>query len=69
MAELQELIRWLLVILPLGVAARIIYCLCCIPTDSENEATNKRRIRNTLIFFVLAETIAGLLSIIANYIQ
>ncbi len=69
MTELQELIRWLLVILPLGVAARIIYCLCCIPTDSENETTNKRRIRNTLIFFVLAETIAGLLSIIADYIQ
>lgn len=69
MDEIQELIHWLLVILPLGVAARIIYCLCCIPTDSENEATNKRRIRNALIFLVLAETVTGLLAVISSYLQ
>lgn len=68
MDEIQELIHWLLVILPLGVAARIIYCLCCIPTDSENEATNKRRIRNALIFLVLAETVTGLLAVISGYL-
>ena len=69
MEKIQELIRWLLVILPLGVSARIIYCLCCIPTDSDNEATHKRRIRNALVFLVLAETIAGLLTVISNYLQ
>lgn len=69
MAEIQSVIRWLLVVLPLGVAARIIYCLFCIPTDSDNEVTYKKRIRNALIFFVLAETVAGLLAVISAYLQ
>ncbi len=69
MAELREVILWLLLILPLGVAARVLYCLCCIPMDSENEATNKRRIKNALIFFVFAECITGLLAVVAGYFE
>lgn len=67
MAQVRSLISWLLVVLPVAAAVRIIYCLCCLPTDSGNESSYKQRIRNTLIFVVLAETVMGLLRVVAAY--
>lgn len=67
MEQVLSLISWLLVVLPVAAAARIVYCLCCIPTDGDNESSYKKRIRNTLIFVVLAETVMGLLRVVAAY--
>lgn len=67
MDKVRELIDWLLLVLPLSVSARIVYCLCILPTDADRSAELKRRIRNALIFLVLAETVTGLLKIVSDY--
>lgn len=67
MEQVKELTAWLLAILPLAVAARVIYCLCCLPTDPEQEGSYRRRIRNALIFLILAETVTGLIHVVAAY--
>lgn len=64
MEQVRELTAWLLAILPLAVAARVIYCLCCLPTDAEQAGSYKRRIRNALLFLILAETVTGLINVI-----
>lgn len=67
MEQVRELTAWLLVALPIAVAARIIYCLCVLPTDAEQEGSYRRRIRNALIFLVLAETVTGLINVVTAY--
>lgn len=67
MEQIQQLITFMLIIIPAGAAARIGYCLVVLAMDSEEERSYKVRIRNVIIFTVLAETIAGLLKVILNY--
>lgn len=68
MENIDMLINWLLVLIPVGVLARVIYCLCYIPVDEEQSALYKRRIRNCFLFLVVAETAAGLLKVIESYL-
>ena len=67
MEQLREVLKWLLLLLPVAVGARCAYCLFLISADRDQEDTCRRRIRNALVFLVIAETINGLLSIVANY--
>lgn len=67
MAQIRELLHWLLLILPVAVGARCAHCFLLISTDREQEDVYKRRIRNALIFLAIAESINGLLSILADY--
>ena len=67
MEEVKEVIQWLMIVLPVAVVARVVYCLCWIAADSENEASGRQRIRNALVFLVIAEAVTGLLAAIASY--
>lgn len=67
MEQIQQLITFMLVIIPVGAAVRIGYCLIVLSMDSEEERSYKVRIRNVIVFTVLAETIAGLLKVVLNY--
>lgn len=67
MDYVQSILRWLLYILPAAVGARCAYCLCLMATDREQEAIYRRRIRNALIFLVIAESVDGLLHILVGY--
>lgn len=68
MQQVSQLITVLLILLPLAAAARIVYCLIAMSTDhSDDSSSYKRRIRNILIFLILAESIMGLIKVISGY--
>lgn len=57
---------YLLIIIPVGVALRVASCLIYMYT-SEDGSSAKKKIRNALIFLVLAETIVGLSQLVLSY--
>lgn len=67
MDHIKALTSALLVIIPIGATARIIYCLTVKNMDSDEEKSYDVRIRNILIFTVVAESIAGLLTWASSY--
>lgn len=66
MKEINGLISLLLIIIPTGAAMRIAACLICM-ANSEDQSSYKRRIKNVLIFVVLAESVSGILHAILSY--
>lgn len=66
METIQEFIRFFLIIIPLGAAARITAC-CVYAAMAEDTTPYKKRAKNTAIFAVLAECVAGFLEVIALY--
>lgn len=70
MNEIQMLITLLQILIGAGAGARIVYCYIMINVDGEEDAkVYKVRIRNVLVFAVLAETIGGILQIVQNYVK
>lgn len=67
MEKINQMITFLQVIIPLGGAARIIYCLAVMSVDEEEQSSYKKRIRNILVFVVLAECASSFLRMAANY--
>lgn len=66
-AIMRQLLHVLMILLPIGTGVRVAICLIQINSDPEQEATYRRRIRNVLIFFILAQTLLGLLAIVEDY--
>ena len=65
MQQVSQLITVLLILLPLAAAARIVYCLIAMSTDHSDDGSYK--LRNILIFLILAESIMGLIKVISGY--
>jgi len=67
MDSLNEMIDYLLILIPIGALARIVYCCCAMAADSDEDKSYKVRIRNTLVFTALAEGIMGFINLIISY--
>lgn len=67
METIQELMLLLLILIPAAGAVRIILCAIYMSSSEEETTSYKKRIRNTLVFIVLAETVTGVIAMIANY--
>ena len=67
MDTINDAIRFMLIIIPIGALARIVYCLSAMAVDSDEEQTYKVRIRNVLIFCIFAECVVGLLDLFKSY--
>ena len=67
METIQGFITLLLILIPAGGGARIVYCALAMTADQENSASYKRRIRNLIIFIILAECVSGILALVASY--
>lgn len=67
MDQIQGLITFLQALIPIGAGARIVYSLMAMAADSEEEHSYRKRIRNALVFVVLAEVISGLLQLVLDY--
>lgn len=67
MEQINQMITWLLVIIPLGGAARVLYCLAAISIDMDARDTYQKRIRHVLMFVAISESVSGLLKIVAGY--
>ena len=66
MDTIQDLIVFFLIIIPVGAGMRIAACLNYMQMD-EDSTPYKKRIRNVLIFLVLAESISSTLYAVLSY--
>ena len=67
METVQTLIDAMLVLIPLGGAARVTYCLTALNVDPDEDKTYRIRARNVVVFCVIAELITGLLRVVTGY--
>lgn len=57
MEILKELALAFIMLIRLGAVLRIVYCFISINSDEEKVSSYKRRIKNTIIFYIMAECI------------
>ena len=68
MDTLNEIISLLrVVIIPLGVTLRVVFCLIKMIYDEEAQGSYKRKIRNTIVFGIIAELIFVILALVQGY--
>lgn len=69
MGTINEAIKYFLILIEAGGGLRLAaLCIECI-MDPDSKDGNKKRIRNVLIFMIIAVTIIPLKNIIAKYYQ
>jgi hypothetical protein len=70
MEILNEIISLLrVVIIPLGVTFRVIFCLTKMIYDEDAQGTYKKKIKNTIVFGIIAELIFVILTLVQNYYE
>lgn len=68
MEILDEIINLLRVaIIPLGVTFRVVFCLTKMIYDEDAQGTYKKKIKNTIVFGIVAELIFVILALVQNY--
>lgn len=68
MDVLNEIIDVLRIgIIPIGVTARVIFCLIKMIYDEEAQGTYKKKISNTIVFGILAELTFVIKDLITRY--
>ena len=68
METLNEIISLLrVVIIPLGVTFRVIFCLTKMIYDEDSQGTYKKKIKNTIVFGIIVELIFVILALVQNY--
>ncbi len=63
----KELALAFIMLIRSGAVLRIIYCFICMSADEEQSATYKKRIKNTLAFYIMAESIWILRDLVMKY--
>lgn len=56
MKTLLEIINYLVVLIDIGAGSRIIYCLIMINSEPDDIKTYTKKIKNLIIFVILANT-------------
>ena len=68
MQTLEEIIRLLrFVIIPLGTAGRVVFCFVKMIYDEDSINSYKKKILNTIAFFIISELIFVIVNIIESY--
>lgn len=68
MDALQNLIEALMVLIPIGGAARGVLCALGMLIDDEQYSIYKRRLRNMVRFVVISECVAAILGLVIRYV-
>lgn len=63
--EIIDLLR--VAIIPLGVVFRVIFCFTKMIYDEDVQGSYKKKIKNTIVFGIIAELIFVILDLIKNY--
>ena len=63
--EIIDLLR--VAIIPLGVVFRVIFCFIKMIYDEDAQGSYKKKIKNTIVFGIIAELIFVILELIKNY--
>lgn len=69
MATLEELAQALIALIRLGCACRLVYCMVRLAGADEEATKYKKRSRNVVLFYILAESIWQVKDIILFYYQ
>jgi hypothetical protein len=64
---IKELSDVLLILIRSGTVLRVVYCFVMMGSDEENEKAYKKKIRNIIIFYILAESCYIIKDLIATY--
>lgn len=68
MDTLNEIISVLrVVIIPLGTVFRVVFCFTKMIYDEDATATYKRKIRNTIVFGIIAELVFVIMDLVQAY--
>ncbi len=68
METLDEIIKLLrVVIIPLGAVFRVVFCLVKMIYDEESINAYKKKISNTIVFFIIAELIFVIKDLLITY--
>lgn len=67
MEEVKQLINLLLVLLTVATVVNILFCIFAIVVEPDSSQSYKKRIRNAVIFLVIALTSTGLVNAISSY--
>lgn len=57
MVTLDEISRVVITLLRLGAAFRLVYCMVRLEGAEEEQGQYKKRARNTILFYILAESV------------
>lgn len=66
MDTIQDIINFLLILIPVGTAVRCALCLMYASME-EDPAPYKKKLRNALIFAALSECITEILKLVVTY--
>jgi hypothetical protein len=64
---IDDISRMLILLIRMGAAFRVIFCLIRLMTAEEETAQYKKRINNTLVFYITAELVFIIKDIIIYY--
>lgn len=64
---LKELSSVFLILIRSGTVLRVVYCFVMMGTDEELEKAYKKKIRNVIVFYVLAESCYVIKDVITSY--
>lgn len=67
MVTMDDLSNAIIVLVRVGAVARFIYCMVRLAAAEEQAAQYKKRARNTVIFYVIAESIWQIKDLILYY--
>jgi hypothetical protein len=64
---LKELALAFIMLIRSGAVLRIVYCFICMGTDEEQSTTYKKRIRNSIVFYIMAECVWLIKDLVMGY--
>lgn len=67
MDTINEISKYLIILLRAGLGFRIIYCCIMMMTSEEEQGTYKRRIKNSLIAVVINELVWVIKDLVISY--
>lgn len=63
----EELAQAFIMLIRAGAGLRIIYCFIAMAGDEEQSGSYKKRIRNTVVFYIMAECIWIIRDLVMDY--
>jgi len=63
----EDISKAIILLIRLGSAARMAYCMIRLGAADEDGAQYKKRARNTLVFYIIAESIWSIKDVVLRY--
>lgn len=67
MDRLREMADAFILLIRMGAVLRVVYCFIYIAMDEEQAGSYKRRLKHTVVFYILAESIWQIKEIVLSY--